>query len=126
MTRRLARLNKQLQREITRILRNEVRDPRVGFPSVAEVRVTNDLFLARVFMRIEGDEAERRETLEGLEAAAPFVRRSLGAELHIRRIPELRFLEDRTLETASRIEDILRDVVPGDEADGAADGEEEP
>lgn len=124
MTRRLPRLNKQLQREITRILRDKVRDPRVGFPSVTEVRVTNDLFLARVFVRVAGDEAERREALKGLETAAPFVRKSLGAELRIRRIPELRFFEDRTHERASRIEEILRDVLPVDEADESEEQEE--
>ena len=109
---RLARLNEQLKREIVAILRGRVRDPRIGTPTVTGVDVTPDLWVAKVFVRTEGDEAQRARSLEGLEAAAPFVRKSLGEILTIRRIPELRFLEDRTLEQAMRIERILGEVVP--------------
>lgn len=122
MARRLARVNSQLQREITRILRSQVRDPRVGAPVVTEVRVTSDLSFARVFVRLDGSDRERDQAMEGLSASAAFIRGSLGAELHIRRVPELRFVEDTSLEHAARIEQILRDVLPGD--DKAGEGEE--
>ena len=122
MARRLARVNSQLRREITRILRGEVRDPRVGAPVVTEVRVTSDLSFARVFVRLDGDRRERDQAMKGLAASASFIRGSLGAELHIRRVPELRFVEDTSLEHAARIEQILRDVLPGD--GGAGEGEE--
>lgn len=114
MARRLPRVNSQLQREITRILRSEVRDPRVGTPVVTEVRVTSDLSFARVFVRLAGSGRERDQAMTGLAASAAFIRGSLGAELHIRRVPELRFVEDRSLEHAARIEQLLRDVLPGD------------
>jgi len=121
--RRLARLNEQFRREITAILRRAVRDPRVQDVVVNSVEVTSDLWLARVYMRVGGEEAERREALEGLEAAANFIRRELAAVLHIRRIPELRFLEDKTLAKANRIEEILRGLEGGrsDEDEGAGD-----
>ena len=122
MTRRLARVNSQLRREITRILRSEVRDPRVGMPIVTEVRVTSDLSYARVFVRLAATGRERDRALEGLAASAAFIRGSLGAQLHIRRVPELRFVEDTSVEHAARIEEILREVLPGEDA-GA--GEEE-
>lgn len=122
MARRLARVNSQLQREITRILRSQVRDPRVGTPVVTEVRVTSDLSFARVFVRLDGSDRERDQAMEGLSASAAFIRGSLGAELHIRRVPELRFVEDTSLEHAARIEQILRNVLPGD--DKAGEGEE--
>lgn len=122
MARRLARVNSQLQREITRILRSQVRDPRVGTPVVTEVRVTSDLSFARVFVRLDGSDRDRDQAMEGLSASAAFIRGSLGAELHIRRVPELRFVEDTSLEHAARIEQILRDVLPGD--DKAGEGEE--
>lgn len=122
MARRLARVNSQLQREITRILRSEVRDPRVGMPVVTEVRVTSDLSFARVFARLAGSRRERDQAMKGLRASAAFIRGSLGAQLHIRRVPELRFVEDTSLEHAARIEQILRDVLPGDGAGG--EGEE--
>ena len=122
MGRRLARVNSQLQREITRILRSQVRDPRVGMPVVTEVRVTSDLSFARVFVRLADGGRDRDQTMKGLAASAAFIRGLLGAELHIRRVPELRFVEDTSLEHAARIEQILKDVLPGDGA--AGEGEE--
>lgn len=125
---RLARLNEQLKREISDILRTRVRDPRVGTPTITAVDVTPDLWLARVFVRNEGDEADRKRAIEGLETAAPFVRKELGAVLRIRRIPELRFLEDRTLDQALRIERILQEVLPAEDsdADERSDGHDAP
>ncbi|MEQ9399864.1 MAG: 30S ribosome-binding factor RbfA [Longimicrobiales bacterium] len=121
MSKRLARLNEQLKREISGLLRTGVRDPRVGVVTVTGVDTVSDLAVARVFVRIMGDPAERKETMEGLEAAAPFIRTELGKELHIRRVPELRFQQDRSLEHAQRIEEILQDVLPeGDDADDDA------
>ncbi len=112
--RRLARLNEQIKREISELLRTEVNDPRVGLPTVTVVEVTTDLWLARVYVRpgptheAEGPD----ELLAGLAKAAPFIRRALGRTLKVRRIPELRFLPDRTLEEALRLEQILREVLP--------------
>ena len=106
--RRLARLNEQFRREITAILGRAVRDPRVQDVVVNSVEVTSDLWLARVYVRVGGEEGERAEALQGLDAATNFSRRELAAVLHIRRIPELRFLEDNTLAQAHRIEEILK------------------
>ena len=121
--RRLARLNEQFRREITAILRRAVRDPRVQDVVVNSVEVTSDLWLARVYVRVGGEDRERQEALEGLEAAANFIRRELAAVLHIRRIPELRFLEDKTAAQANRIEEILKGLDVGQ--DGEDDGPRE-
>ncbi len=116
--RRLARLNEQFRREITAILRRAVRDPRVLDVVVNSVEVTSDLWLARVYVRLGHDDQERADALQGLDAAANFIRRQLAAVLHIRRIPELRFLEDKTLAQAHRIEEILKGLdVARDEED---------
>ena len=132
---RLARLSEQFRREITTILRRAVRDPRVQDVVVNSVEVTSDLWLARVYMHLGGEDQERREALQGLEAAATFIRRELAAVLHIRRIPELRFLEDKTLASADRIEEILKELEgdrreeddgDGDTKDPADGGTEEP
>lgn len=115
MSKRLARLNEQLKREISALLRQGVRDPRVGVVTVTGVDTARDLAVARVYVRTLGDDKERQETLDGLVAAAPWVRRELGQMLRIRRVPELRFQEDRSLEHAQRIEAILEEVLPEDE-----------
>ena len=121
--RRLARLNEQFRREITAILRRAVRDPRVLDVVVDSVEVTSDLWLARVYVRLGDDDQERADALQGLNAAANFIRRELAAVLHIRRIPELRFLEDKTLAQANRIEEILQglDVGRDEEDDRSGD-----
>ncbi len=114
--RRSARLNEQLKRELSEIVARKVRDPRVGRILITEVRVTADLWLARVFFRVLEEGGNLEEILQGLTAAAPFIRIELGKVLHIRRIPELRFLHDTSLDSAQRIEEVLREVLPRDEA----------
>lgn len=110
--RRLPRLNEQLKRDIAELLRTGVRDPRIAGVTVTDVSVTNDLSLARIYVRVAGAEAETAQALVGLEAAAPFIRRSVGDGMRIRRVPELRFLVDESGDHAARIEAILREVVP--------------
>jgi ribosome-binding factor A len=113
--RRLARLNEQLRREVSDIIRVHVRDPDVGHPTVTEVDVTPDLWMARVYVRPDPtlESASTEVMLEGLGRAAPYIRRELGKSLRVRRVPELRFEADSTLENALRIEQILREVLPG-------------
>jgi ribosome-binding factor A len=122
--RRTARLNEQLKRELSELLSRKVRDPRVEGVLLTDVRVTADLWLARVFFRLSSEIDAPEEVQEGLEAATPFLRRELGKLLRIRRVPELRFLYDETLESASRIEQILRDL--RDTPPGPGEGEEGP
>ena len=111
---RAARLNEQLKRELSELIRLEVRDPRVGLVTITGVEVAGDLGSARVFVRTAGGAADMESSLEGLAAAAPFLRSALGRVLHIRKIPELRFQTDRSFEQALRIEKILSEViVPG-------------
>jgi len=127
--RRLARLNEQIRREVSEILRTRVGDPRVGVPTVTGVAVTHDLWLARIFVRPDPTQgsADIQEMLEGLGQAAPFIRRELGRTLSVRRVPELRFEPDTTLEKALRIEQLLREVLPPESAPGAGvDGEDAP
>lgn len=121
--RRLERVNEQLKREISRILRREVHDPRVGLVTVTGVDVSGDFSVAEVYVRpASGEDAGWESMMEGLEAAASFVRRALGEDLHLRRIPELRFQEDHTLEEAMRIERILDEVLPEEEETPTEDG----
>lgn len=111
-SKRIARLNEQLKREIAELVRTQVRDPRVGSVTVTAVDVTTDIGYARVFVSTSGDPDVRAATLDGLRAAAPFLRTALGRILTVRRVPELRFEEDKTMEHARRIEQVLSEVLP--------------
>lgn len=124
LSRRIERLNEQLKREVTDVLHHHTRDPRIGHVTVTEVRATPDLYSARVFVTSLGDADERADAMEGLRAAAPFVRAELGKRLHVRRVPELLFEWDQTLEHAQRIEQLLREVLPPAGPPESASGED--
>lgn len=121
-SKRIARLNEQLKRELAELIRTQVRDPRVGVVTVTAVDVARDLGSAKVYVRAVGGSEEVAATLLGLAAAAPFLRGLLGRMLKVRRVPELRFREDRSMEHARRIEEVLSDVIPPPTA--GADGDE--
>ena len=112
MSKRRARLNEQLRRQLSELIRTQVRDPRVGLVTITGVDTAADLGSARVYVRVTGGAEEMEQNLEGLGAAAPFLRTSLGRILHIRRVPELRFQEDRSYAGAARIEQVLSEVLP--------------
>lgn len=122
--RRLERLNEQLRREIAGLLRTDVRDPRIDAVTVTAVDASRDLTTAKVFVRLGGSEGERAQALAGLRAAGPFLRGTLGRALHVRRIPELHFMEDRSEERARRIEEILSDVDIPEVEEGASEDED--
>lgn len=109
---RTARVNEQLREEISLLVRDSVRDPRVGLTTITAVESSPELDHARVYFTTLGDDQEKEEVLAGLRSAAPFIRGQLGKRLHIRRVPELHFEVDRKLEEAQRIESLLREALP--------------
>jgi ribosome-binding factor A len=116
---RTDRLNEQLRQEISLLVRDEVRDPRVGMVTITAVETSPELDHAKVYINTLGDDQEKQAALIGLQSASPFIRSQLSRRLHIRRVPELHFQVDRVLEEAGRIEALLRQVRPADE-DGTA------
>jgi len=116
-SRRRARLGEQLRRELSVKIQSVVRDPDVGPLAVTGVDVSADLWFARVFVEPHGSGEEQARTLAALGRAAPFLRSVLGRELHIRRMPELRFERDTSIEAGQRIEAILKEVLPEGDAE---------
>lgn len=113
--RRPQRLAEQIREEISGLMVSGLKDPRIGFATLTEVRLTPDLRLARVLVSVLGTTEEQEETLEGFRAAAGFIRRTLSQRLKLRRVPELEFRLDHTEEQAARIEELLRKTHEGDE-----------
>src|SRR6516162_3054217 len=109
--RRIDRIEEQLRIELSEIIEREIHDPRIGLTTVTAVKVTPDLRHGRVFVTVLGDESQRKKSLEGLRSAVSFVRRSLSKRLHhMRRIPELTFDYDDTIEKGMRIEKLLDQI----------------
>ncbi|KPK47088.1 MAG: ribosome-binding factor A [Dehalococcoidia bacterium SM23_28_2] len=111
MSRRLERLSGLFQEELSELLLRQVKDPRLAqFVSITRVVISPDLRHARVYVSVMGSEEEKVSTLEGLTAAAPFLRRQLTSRLTLRRIPELSFRRDDSLEKGSRVLDLLKQI----------------
>lgn len=109
---RTDRINELLREELSVLIRDEVRDPRVGLATITAVESSPELDHARVYITTLGEDEEKQEIVEGLQSAAGFLRGQLGRRLHMRRIPELHFAIDRVLEGAQRIETLLREALP--------------
>src|SRR5437867_1373799 len=109
--RRVDRIEEQLRIELSEILERELQDPRVHFVTVTGVKVSPDLGHARVFISILGGTEERKKALQGLHSAASFARRSLSKGLHhLRKMPELTFDYDESIEKVNRIEELLDQI----------------
>ncbi len=109
-TRRVAEL---LQRELSALIRDRLKDPEVGMVTISDVEVSRDLAHARVYFTLLGGEAERERTREALQRAAGFLRRELGRELHLRTIPQLRFIYDDTMDRGNRVSALIDQALSG-------------
>jgi ribosome-binding factor A len=107
---RTDRVGEQIRVELAELLTFGVRDPGIGFITLTRVKVSPDLQVARVYYTTMGDEKARRETQRALERARPLFRRRLGERLRLRRVPEIAFFFDESVERQDRIEQILRDL----------------
>ncbi len=105
---RAARVSDQMKEEIADILLRKIKDPRIGFITVTEVEVSDDLKNAKVFVSIYGE--DKKTPLKGLESAAPFIRSELGRRIRMRSVPELLFRFDRTVEQGAHIMELLRTI----------------
>ena len=123
---RTTQVGAQVREEIMRIIQRELKDPRIGFVSITEVRMSPDLRQARVRVSVLGDEAAQKQALAGLQSARGLIRHELGRNLHnLKFAPEVRFEIDPSIEYSVRISKTLREILPPEPAD-AGDGGEAP
>lgn len=110
MTHRAEKVKEFIKEELSLILQREVRDPRIGFVSVTDVEVSQDLRHARIFVSVLGTDEEKTATMEGLGSAVRYIRRALGQRLQMRFTPELSFRLDDSIERGSRVMKLLGEV----------------
>ncbi len=126
MSRRTLQVAELLREELSDIIRREVNDPRVGFFSITDVEVTQDLRSAKVHVSVLGSDKEREDTLTALRSAASFIRFHLKPRLRTHSIPDLEFRGDRSMEHADQIARAINTLHERDAARPAAiatDGE---
>jgi ribosome-binding factor A len=97
------RVKRQLVREASIILKEELKDPRIGFVTVTDATISPDLRHAKLFVSILGSSAEQAETLKALSHAAGFVRAEVGKRIRLRYTPEITFVQDTSAQYADHI-----------------------
>ncbi|MGI8786621.1 MAG: 30S ribosome-binding factor RbfA [Pyrinomonadaceae bacterium] len=106
--RRPERLAEVLREEITEIVGYELDDPRLLTVTVTDVRVSDNVRDAKVFVVVEGSENEIKEALKALQHAATFIRQQVALNLDLRHAPHINFVRDTVEENASRIDEVLQ------------------
>jgi len=101
----------------------QLKDPRIGFVTVTDVRTTPDLRHARVFVSVLGTERQREDSLAGLRSAHGYLQGRLAAELRLKRTPELTFDYDATTDRAMRLEQLIRGQAPAPDRSPGGGGE---
>ena len=108
---RSARVADLMKEEVASIIANEMKDPGIqGFVTLVQVELTRDLHYATLWVSVLGSEAEKESTIKSLQRARGFIRTLLGKRLKIRKLPDLRFRLDRSLDAQEEIERLLSDV----------------
>ena len=113
------RVNAEVQRELSNILRGGVKDPRVApMTSVVAVEVAPDLKTCKAYVSVLGDQKARSDTLKGLQSAESYIRRELARTINMRNTPEIQFVLDQSIEygvnMSRKIDELARDLKDGE------------
>ncbi|EZP78082.1 ribosome-binding factor A [Parageobacillus genomosp. 1] len=125
MNLRATRVGEQMKKELSDIIGRKLKDPRIGFVTVTDVRVTGDLQQAKVYITVLGDEEQRQNTLKGLEKAKGFIRSEIGQRIRLRKTPEIFFEIDESIEYGNRIERLIRQISTEQEDEKKEDANKE-
>lgn len=110
---RTRRVGEQIQRELAQLVREEVKDPRVGMITINAVEVSRDFSHAKVYFT-SLDDRDHQETVKALARTAGFLRKELGRRLMIRTIPQLHFFYDESIERGARLSALIEEAVSED------------
>ncbi|MGE4273611.1 MAG: 30S ribosome-binding factor RbfA [Desulfitobacterium sp.] len=107
---RSSRLAETLKHEISQLIREDLKDPRIGFVTVTSVDVADDLGSAKVYVSVLGDSQAAKDSMDALKSAAGFVRSEIGKRVRLRYAPEIVFKYDTSIEHGAHIAQLLRGV----------------
>ena len=116
------RINGEVQRELSNIIRGEIKDPRINpLTSVVAVEVAPDLKTCKAYISVLGDEESQAKTLAGLKSAEGFIRSKLAKTVNLRNTPEIRFVLDQSIEygvkMSKMIDEVTKDIKSEDDAE---------
>jgi len=105
------RVNGEVQRELSNIIRREIKDPRINpMTSVVAAEVAPDLKSCKAYISVLGDEKSQQDTLAGLKSAEGYIRRELARTINLRNTPEIRFVLDQSIEYGVNMSRLIKDV----------------
>ena len=109
------RINGEVQKELSTIIRNEIKDPRIHpMTSVMAVEVAPDLKTCRAYISVLGEKEAKEATIKGLNSAEGYIRRQLARNLNLRNTPEIRFILDESIEYGVNMSKLIDDVTKKD------------
>ena len=111
---RARRVADQIQRELPELIRQEVKDPRVGMLTITEVEVNRDMEFAKVFFTTLGSQTEHEACLEGLKRASGFLRTQLSKRMQLRVVPKLSFVYDHSVERGMQLSQLIESAIAED------------
>lgn len=106
--RRRQRVAEEIQRRTSTFIREELKDPRLGFLTITGVDVNSDLTHAQIYVSVLGSEEEQDQTMEALKRARGLIKRDIGDWLRIRTVPDITFKLDRSIERGTRILQLMK------------------
>jgi ribosome-binding factor A len=109
-SRRAKRVAELMREEISDLILQDLRNPKIGLVTITEVSLTDDLSYARVFISVYGEDEKNSQSLKGLRKASGFIRRELSKRIRLRHFPELRFLWDSSIEQGVKITKLLEKI----------------
>lgn len=119
------RINGEVQRELSNIIRGEVKDPRIHpMTSVVAVEVAPDLKTCKAYISVLGDEQSQADTLKGLTSAEGYIRRALAKSINLRNTPQIRFILDQSIEYGVNMSRRIDEVVRSQESEASRDVED--
>jgi len=112
---RYQRVAQAIKEEVSNIIHDELKDPRLGFITVTDVELTEDLRFAKIFFSVLGSKEEQKKSKKALDSALGFVRKLIGERIQMRFVPEIIFKEDKSSEYSSKIQKVLDEIKEYDE-----------
>ena len=110
------RINGEVLKELSNIIRSEIKDPRVGLmTSVVAVEVAPDLKTCKAWISVYGDEQAKKDTLAGLKSAEGYIKNQLAKQINLRNTPEIHFIVDESIAYGVRMSKLIDDVIKNDE-----------
>lgn len=107
---RMDRVAEAIKKEVSLIVHDELKDPRIGFVTITKVEMTPDLRLAKIFFSVLGKDEDYKKTKEAFNSALGFIRRLVAQRINLRLAPELAFYEDKSIEYSVRIQEVLEEI----------------